>query len=262
MSHTDQKKQAPTQGPAAPAAQTTTEKTEAVPAEKKAPATEPAGKQVASAGAGGEGEPEGVEWTSQLGQDKWVARHFQHKRGGFFVDIGAHDGKSLSNTWPLEKHLGWRGICAEPLETKFAKLVAARPASTCVRACLYDKDGETVDFQVDEHSREDGMFSGVKQDLTHRGIAGSVVKLQTTSLQTLLDEHRAPAQIDFLSLDTEGSELKILRGLDWTVYSFGVISVEHNYHQPARSQIGAFLSARGYRLAQDLAWDDLYVRAV
>ena len=54
------------------------------------------------------------DWYSQAGQDQWVTEFFENKRGGYFLDIGAHDGWGDSNTWYLEEKLGWSGICLEP----------------------------------------------------------------------------------------------------------------------------------------------------
>lgn len=206
-----------------------------------------------------EGEQQVVVWTSQLGQDAWVAQHIhKHKRGGYFVDIGAHDGKSLSNTYAFEKYYGWTGICVEPMPDKFPLLKAARPNSICLDVCAYNTDDGTVDFLLADPNKEDGMYSGVQSDLTHQGVHGKIQKTKTLTLTTILDRSGAPKFIDFLSLDTEGSELKILQALDWNKYSFGAITVEHNYHQPARSNIGELLKSKGYVLATEMAWDDIY----
>src|SRR5208282_2318440 len=54
----------------------------------------------------------GEGYYSQLGQDKWVIENiFKHRRGGFFVDIGAYNGVDISNTYYMEQQLGWSGIC-------------------------------------------------------------------------------------------------------------------------------------------------------
>src|ERR1035437_3743843 len=59
---------------------------------------------------------------SQSAQDAFVISYFKNKRNGIFIDIGANDGVSLSNTYYLEKELGWTGICIEPISAIFEKL--------------------------------------------------------------------------------------------------------------------------------------------
>jgi len=56
---------------------------------------------------------ENQKYYSQLGQDKWVLEKLDYKENGFFIEIGAYDGITLSNTYSLEKDFGWDGICVE-----------------------------------------------------------------------------------------------------------------------------------------------------
>jgi hypothetical protein len=82
----------------------------------------------------------------------------------------------------------------------------------------------------------------------------------SVTLNDLLEEHRAPNYIDFISIDTEGSEYQILSDLDFAKYSFGLICVEHNFTEN-RGKIFSLLSSNGYtRVFEELSqWDDWYV---
>src|SRR5690349_12765331 len=82
--------------------------------------------------------------ASQYGQDLLVLELLGGMRGGFFLDSGAADGVSSSNTLLLEQSYGWKGICVEPNSTLFTQLVRNRRC-TCVNCCLYDREG-TVEF--------------------------------------------------------------------------------------------------------------------
>jgi hypothetical protein len=88
----------------------------------------------------------------------------------------------------------------------------------------------------------------------------SVYQVKTVSLRDLLITHNAPAKIDFLSIDTEGSEYLILKDFDFTEYKFGLICVEHNYTLN-QERIYQLLTANGYkRIHTELSqWDDWYV---
>jgi hypothetical protein len=85
--------------------------------------------------------------------------------------------------------------------------------------------------------------------------------VETVSLENLLKDHDAPRHIDFLSIDTEGSEFEILGSFDFNSYRFGVICVEHNYSD-TREKIHSLLLANGYRqVHEDLSdFDDWYVQ--
>jgi hypothetical protein len=78
---------------------------------------------------------------SQLGQDKFVVEILRGMRGGFFLDSGASDGVTSSNTKLLEDSFGWKGICIEPNEDFYRALVKNRRC-VCVNCCLYDRDSE------------------------------------------------------------------------------------------------------------------------
>ena len=66
------------------------------------------------------------KYYSQIGQDKFVNEFFKGKLNGVFVDIGAHDGESGSNSLFLEKHRNWSGICIEPGPAEYKKLEESR----------------------------------------------------------------------------------------------------------------------------------------
>ena len=65
-------------------------------------------------------------------------------------------------------------------------------------------------------------------------------------------------QIDYMSLDTEGSELKILQGIDFNKYKFKYINLEHNYVEPRRTQMRK-LENNGYTYKGSNKFDDDYV---
>ena len=86
--------------------------------------------------------------------------------------------------------------------------------------------------------------------------------VETVSLNDLLKGHNAPKKIGYLSLDTEGSELAILKGFDFANYSIEIITVEHNYIPEVRSGIYELLTRNGFTRKHETvsAVDDWYVR--
>lgn len=199
---------------------------------------------------------------SQLGQDLWVLEQLGWKRDGFFVEFGATDGVLLSNSWLLEKHFAWRGICAEPNPKLFERLQQNRSCNLSP-ACVYRNSGEQMRFVLADAYGGLEELAGEDQHVDKRNAyaaVGDVIEVTTISLMDLLDQQAAPAVIDYLSIDTEGSELAILEGIDWSRYQFRCITVEHNFTEQ-RQGIQVLLEAQGYQ-RREQQWDDWYVKAL
>ncbi len=197
-------------------------------------------------------------FCSQHGQDKWLVEYvLSHQRAGFFVDVGAYDGIEISNTWLLESKYGWSGICVEPIPSVFAKLRQNRRCE-CVQGCVASYDGETTFLEVEGNETLSGMAATVSGPHQARIEGSKIRKLRVPCfrLDTLLKE-RGVSKIDFLSIDTEGSELAILRSIDWRTVKIGAICVENTYHGDL---IAELLCRQGYRLDAILAGDEIYVQ--
>jgi FkbM family methyltransferase len=199
---------------------------------------------------------------AQLYQDLFVLWSTQEKRNGYFVDIGACDGVLLSNTLLLEKEFGWQGIVAEP-NPLFSKEIARNRHCHVSTRCVWSASGQKLAFKQVAEPEFSTLQSVDPQDAhEHRGVRKQFnsVEVETVSLNDLLLEANAPARMDFLSLDTEGSELDILGAFDFDTWSFDHICVEHNFTQ-RRASIHALLTGRGYRrVLQNISqWDDWYL---
>jgi FkbM family methyltransferase len=198
--------------------------------------------------------------VSQLGQDLWVLEQTGYKRGGFFVEFGATDGVLLSNTWLLEKEFGWRGICVEPNPALFEQLRLNRSCAVS-DACIAGETGKEVDFvfadafgSMAEYAASD-HHAATRQAYAETGAVG---KLKTTSLHDLLCQLSAPREIDYISIDTEGSELEILAAFPFDKWDVQLFTVEHNF-TPHRGKLRELLSHHGYRCVER-EWDDWYVK--
>ena len=196
---------------------------------------------------------------SQLGQDLFALRQAGWKRDGFFVEFGATDGHTLSNSWLLETQFGWRGILAEPARGWHRKLAESGRTAAVEHDCVWDKTGETLTFHETPFRELSTAGEYVASDFHERGEAERY-EVATISLNDLLEKHGAPRDMDFLSIDTEGSELRILRSLDFNRWRFATITCEHNFTED-REAIRTLLASKGYtRAMEDLSrWDDWYV---
>jgi FkbM family methyltransferase len=196
---------------------------------------------------------------SQIGQDLAVLKFYNNKRDGFFIEIGASDGIGLSNTYLLETQYGWKGICVEPIPYIFEYLKNNRPNSVCYDYAVYKESNKEVVFDISHICSE---LSGISENIDCHSSIVNANKTQITrttiTFNDLLEKSNAPTFIDYLSLDTEGSELDILKSVDLQKYVFGLIDVEHNFVEPRRSEIRELLESNGYVYLRQNNFDDCY----
>lgn len=198
--------------------------------------------------------------TSQIGQDLWVLERTGYKRGGFFVEFGATDGVRLSNSYLLETEFGWSGICAEPNPDYFAELKRNR-ACTVSPDCILGESGREVEFILADEFGGVADFAGADLHSPRREAYrrdGRTIRVTSISLDAFLEKHGAPRRIDYLSIDTEGSELDILTPFPFDKWDIRLITVEHN-KSADREPIRALLERHGYR-GTEAQFEDWYER--
>lgn len=197
---------------------------------------------------------------SQLGQDLFVLSVLDFKTSGFFVEFGATNGKELSNSYILEREFDWDGILSEPARVWHGSLKKNRRAEIDTR-CVWSKSDENIEFT----EAADGVLSTVskfKGSDTHAKSrkSGKTYLVETVSLEDLLLQRNAPKEIDYLSIDTEGSEYEILSAFDFNKYDIKVITVEHNFTK-MREPMRMLLENNGFTrvLTRLSIFDDWYV---
>lgn len=158
-------------------------------------------------------------------------------RNGTFIEVGANDGITQSNTKLLEECYGWTGILVEPSDVLFNRLCLNRPNAKCFQCALgsFDKDGTYIYGDFDGN-----LMSSINGDRLQRS-AGNQVLIR--SLQSILDEVGLK-HINLFSLDTEGYELNILKGVDFTKTTFDYLLIE--IYKQQYNEIVSFLSDKGY----------------
>ena len=203
---------------------------------------------------------------SQLAQDLLALAICDEHSDGYFVEFGATDGFRWSNTWLLEKYLGWKGILCEPAEIWHEHLLKNR---SCLidTSCVAESSGHKTEFleasqdsspelsTVKSYAKSGDWASQIRQD------NAKYYDVQTVSLNDLLDEYDAPNKIQFLSIDIEGSEADILGSFDFSKRQIKVVCVEHNYVEAQRAKIRKIMLNNGYdHVYPELSiFDDWYV---
>ena len=202
------------------------------------------------------------ESKAQLGQDLFALSETDLKSNGFFVEFGATNGFELSNTYMLEKRFGWSGILAEPAKVWHTDIQNNRTAYIETN-CVWTESNLKLEFNETRYPEVSTIDTFTKSD-SHLNSRRNGKKYQVTtiSLNDLLAKYNAPYSIDYLSIDTEGSELEILQAFDFSKHQISVITVEHNFTQQ-REQIYQLLTSKGYtrKLEHISQFDDWYVLA-
>ena len=198
---------------------------------------------------------------AQLFQDIFALFIAKFKKGGVFVEIGTGDGKSISNTYFLEKQYGWSGLVVEPNPSFLSHLQQNRTCQISTD-CVWDVSGRSVKFMctaVPEFSR----LASLEADLhdPNRVMEYEVIDLVTLSLNDVLRQQKCPKVIDYLSLDVEGAEFDILQTFDFKQTTIKCLTVEHNW-SGSRLLLHDLLSDNGFvRVFEHLSqWDDWYVQ--
>lgn len=184
---------------------------------------------------------------SQLRQDLFVITHLDFKTHGYFVEFGAADGIHLSNSYLLEKEFAWHGILVEPARSFENALKNNRVNSQIETLCVYKESNLTLNFRETSDLNLSTINDFANNDF-HKINREKCInyEVRTISLIDLLDKYAAPKDIDYLSIDTEGSEFEILNAFDFNKYNVKVITIEHNYSHNYNS-IKLLLNSKGYK---------------
>ena len=136
---------------------------------------------------------------------------------GYFVEIGALDGLSFSNTIMLERCFGWKGLLIEGSPSNFAELRRNGRLATSVHSAVCDQVG-FVDFVYSgtgaKGATNGQLGHGFRHDSTKKAITGKIARVPCKPLGALMDDVSLPAVVDFLSLDVEGAEWNVIRTVD------------------------------------------------
>lgn len=203
------------------------------------------------------------KYHSEHGQDRWLNENiFKGKTGGVFFECGALDGVRDSNSLFFENELGWTGLCVEANPVEYASLAQNRKCAT-EHCALYDTAGVEKFVMI-----EGGLvgWSGIDEAIEpqHRErieknidtANRQTIDIRTMPLADVLRKHGL-TKIDYLSLDIEGAELKVLSVFPFEEFDIDVFDIENNFDNPEIEQI---MTEFGYRKIARLGVNDIYRR--
>lgn len=213
-------------------------------------------------------------FKAQFGEDRVLWEVFRHRRDGYFIEVGAYDGVTLSNTFFLEQ-MGWRGLLVEAMRPMCERAAAARPRSRVIHAAVGGPESSgTTTFTVAENIP---VLSFLTADEEHRqrclreGARLVEIEVPLLTLDDILRHERSGTadgegpwqsnrgwRIDLVSIDVEGGEMDVLAGFGLERFKPRLLVVEND--RPSGAAIEPHLNRRGYRKFHRQKINDFYVR--
>jgi|TARA_B100001094_G_C18041421_1_gene725203 FkbM family methyltransferase len=163
---------------------------------------------------------------------------------GFFIECGANDGVNQSNTWYFEKYLNWHGILIEPLSDQFIELKKNRSQKNYFYNLALSSSQKINSLNIIENN----LTSKVTNKLDKKT---KVSKFYSTTLTKILDEIDAPKLVDFFSLDVEGYEEQVIKGINFKKYNFKFFLVETK-----NDIVIKLIESKNYKLVKKMSYHD------
>lgn len=198
-------------------------------------------------------------YASQAGQDQVIDQIFKGKRSGTFVDVGAYDGISGSNSLFFERSRGWSGVMVEPVAMQRIRAQEQRIAP-CLPYAVAAEDGTASFMAVTEgYTQMSGLVDQYDTDMLDRVRADprhteEMITVETRTLSGILIEAGIPDP-DFISLDIEGGELAALEAFPFDDHRVKAWAIENNTSSP---DIANLMRAKGYNLIEFCGPDEIY----
>lgn len=189
---------------------------------------------------------------SQEGEDMIVNSRLLGEKKGFYVDIGAFDPKKYSNTYFFYQK-GWRGINIDPRPGSMQSFRKVRPRDINLETAISNKK-EVLTYYNFNQPALNGFSEQISEERNGSGWYRiiSKTKIVTSTLCEILDTYLpSNTPIDFMSIDTEGWDYKVLQSNNWDKYKPGIILIEelgNSYEKLLESPIFSFLQEKGYEI--------------
>jgi FkbM family methyltransferase len=170
---------------------------------------------------------------------------------GFYIECGALNGLSISNCKLLDESLGWSGLNIEPTEA-FNELIINRPRNINIKAALGDRDFDKVKFN---ESVTNLAASSFQVDMINKSYETKEINVVMYTYKTLL-EILGISKVDFFSLDVEGYELNVIKGMFGSLALPTYFFIETHYSD--KEKIYGLLDELGYERVAFFHLDELF----
>ena len=199
-------------------------------------------------------------YYGQHGEDQHIQEFFDVNHKGVCIDVGANEPIRGSNTYYFEQK-GWKVYSIEPNPYCVQRLKEHR--QNVFNLAISNENQNEVTFTICTlNNGEQGAISSLTIDekllQAHQIYSPKLeeIKVEVKTLNTFIEENGI-TEIDFISIDTEGTELDVLKGFDIEKYAPKLFIIENNYNEP---EIEEYLSTFGYVKNRRVAVNDFYVK--
>jgi len=211
-----------------------------------------------------------IIWKSQLGQDKFVIEKiFNNKKNGTFVEVGAHDGVHLSNTVSLEKFFSWSGVCVEP--SRGSSNIIKRRKAVLFNVCVGPLEFENQIVRFREYMPYE-ISRAIFEDLYDPPHYAKDLEMESgkywdrlkkcKTLDSVLSESNIKNNIDYISIDVQGSEWLVIKDFPFNKWNVKVFTVANDMFQGGgkeknRNKTKSLMEKNGYKLKKVFSLHEL-----
>ena len=199
---------------------------------------------------------------AQYGEEDFLISFFD-KRIGFLCDIGAADGVRYSNSKYLIER-GWSALLVEPNKSNFAKIAHLYSNNANVKvdnSCCFYEDRGIIDFYCDTYDGfgQISTMSDEFRDVCEKMYQPKYVIEKVSCLKTssVLTRNSVPKNIDFVSIDCEGVDFEVLRGIDFSLHNIYLFCIENR-----DQKIHDFMNEKGYKKVHQTEGNVFYAKSV
>ncbi len=207
---------------------------------------------------------DGHLFYSQDGEDCVMGYFFQTNKNGFYVDVGAHHPKYLSNTYRAYK-IGWSGINIDPMPGFAEKFKKFRPRDICLEMGVSKTQDRLSYYSFETPEMNTFSEEEANESLSEGNKLLAKIDIDTLPLSSILDQSLPEGKnIDFLSVDVEGFDMIVLESNNWDKYLPRAIAIEEMRYTAIEdiikeSEIYKYLASKGYSLFYRTKYTSVYM---
>ena len=191
-------------------------------------------------------------------EDTEILKYYRDKKKGFYVDVGCYHPFYLNNTYLLYKN-NWRGINIDLSQFSIDLFDFLRPEDLNYNCVVSNENKSEKLF----YQKEFSLLSTIDKKHAIKFIQGDIKekKIQAFTLDEILNRDKYKnTKIDFLNIDAEGADLKVLEGLSFDKFKPELICVEIHDKEIKQSKIYNFLTHKSYKLIWSGVFSNLFKR--
>lgn len=201
---------------------------------------------------------------SQIGEDLILDYLLKYKKNGFYVDVGAYHPIHISNTYKFYKR-GWTGIQIEPNYERFLLFKKYRPNSINLNIGIGEKEGLAEFYNYEDSAYSTFSIETVELNKKLNLQVSEIKKVPILRIGNVFSKYIKDQAIDFMSVDTEGLDLEVLKTNDWNLYRPHLIIVETTktsdkiFGEKINNIYDPFMEGIGYKKIADTYLNSIYI---